>query len=99
MDSTSNKPRRWTGTELDMVKVGQEIHEAVVDEGRREGVFAYLVRDGRRGWFEKYDRRTREIHRRFSPTLAARIKANRDALKLYVEYLNCQAPVAPWARF
>ena len=90
MDSTSNKPRRWTLNELDLVNVGQEIHEAVVDEGRREGVFAYLVRDGRRGWFEKYDRRTKELHRRFSPALAARIKANRDALKLYVEYCNCQ---------
>ena len=90
MDSTSNKPRRWTRNELALVKVGQEIHEAVVDEGRREGVFAYLVRDGRRGWFEKYDRRTKELHRRFSPALAARIRANRDALKLYVEYCNCQ---------
>ena len=95
MDSTSNKPRRWTLNELDLVKVGQEIHEAVVDEGRREGVFAYLVRDGRRGWFEKYDRRTKELNRRFSPTLAARIKANRDALKLYVEYCNCQASSGP----
>lgn len=95
MDSTSNKPRRWTETELAMVKVGQEIHEAVVDEGRREGVFAYLVRDGRRGWFEKYDRRKKERHRRFSPTLAARIKANRDELKLYVEYCNCHEKGVP----
>lgn len=99
MDSTSNTPRRWTETEIAMVKVGQEIHESVVDEGRREGVFAYLVRDGRRGWFEKYDRRKKECHRRFSPTLAARIKANRDALKLYVEYLDCQALWYPWYRF
>lgn len=75
--------------ERSAVEIGHQIHMAVIDEGRREGVFAYLYEaaDGR-AWFEKYDRRTRVVSRRFSPELMARIRANASALRAYVAWRN-----------
>ena len=76
-----------SSSERRSIEIGREIHEAVVEEGRREGVFAYLYHDGQgRAWFEKYDRRTKEIHRRFSPELAARMRKHVDDLKVYARH-------------
>ena len=76
-----------------LVELGHSIHRAVVDEGRREGVFAYLYhwQDERGEWrarFEKYDRRTGLVSCRFSPGLAARIRANADAVRAYVRWMD-----------
>ena len=71
-------------SESQAVEVGWRIHQAVIAEGRREGVFAYLYHspDGR-AWFEKFDRKTKEVHRRFSPEVAAMIKGHVAELKIY----------------
>ena len=80
----------FSAAELRSIKIGRSIHEAVVDEGRREGVFAYLYHDGKgRAWFEKYDRAARKISRRFSPELMERMKLHKDDLKVYARY--CEA--------
>lgn len=76
-----------------LVELGHSVHRAVVEEGRREGVFAYLYhwQDERGEWrarFEKYDRRTGLVCCRFSPGLAARIRANADAVRAYVRWLD-----------
>lgn len=81
---------RFTAAELRSIAIGRSIHEAVVDEGRREGVFAYLYHDGKgRAWFEKYDRAARKISRKFSPELMERMKRHRDDMKVYARY--CEA--------
>lgn len=72
------------------IEVGWRIHQAVIAEGRREGVFAYLYHspDGR-AWFEKYDRklpRNQRVHRRFSPEVAAMIKGHVAELKIYARW-------------
>lgn len=69
------------------IEVGWRIHQAVIAEGRREGVFAYLYHspDGR-AWFEKYDRKTKEVHRRFSAEVAAMIKGHVAELKIYARW-------------
>ena len=71
-------------SESQAIEVGWRIHQAVIAEGRREGVFAYLYHapDGR-AWFEKFDRKTKEVHRRFSPEVAAMIKGHVAELKIY----------------
>ena len=69
------------------IEMGWRIHQAVIAEGRREGVFAYLYHspDGR-AWFEKFDRKTKEVHRRFSPEVAAMIKGHVAELKVYARH-------------
>ena len=80
------KARIWmmSTSEGQAIEVGWRIHQAVIAEGRREGVFAYLYHspDGR-AWFEKYDRKTKEVHRRFSAEVAAMIKGHVAELKIY----------------
>ena len=80
------------------VEIGLAIHQAVVDEGRREGVFAYLTRDENgRAFFQKYDPKANggngEFHSRFSKSLADRIICHREDLRAYVRWLD--HPPAP----
>lgn len=76
-----------SSSERRSIEIGREIHAAVVEEGRREGVFAYMYHDGQgRAWFEKYNKRTKEVYRRFSPELAARMRKHKDDLKVYARY-------------
>ena len=65
--------------------VGKAIHEAVIAEGRSEGVWAYLFHaaDGR-GWFEKYNPVTKERSRKFSPDLTRRMREHKDELHIYL---------------
>lgn len=87
MTTSSFERRGFTAQERRSIEIGRSIHEAVVDEGRREGVFAYLYHDGKgRAWFEKYDRAARKISRKFSPELAARMRQHKDDLKIYARY-------------
>lgn len=83
------------------IEVGRQIHLAVVDEGRREGVWAYLCDDGNgHAWFEKCEKaevRDGVIvkkpglpYRRFSPELAARIRQHKEELRIYVEWRRAQ---------
>lgn len=74
-------------SERQAIEVGYRIHQAVIAEGRREGVFAYLYHspDGR-AWFEKYDRKTKEVHRRFSQKVAAMIRGHVAELKVYARW-------------
>ncbi len=79
------------------IEIGLAIHRAVVDEGRREGVFAYLTRDEYgRAFFQKYDPKANggkgEFHSRFSNTLADRIVIHREDLRLYVRWLDNPRP-------
>ena len=76
-------------SESKAIEVGWRIHQAVIAEGRREGVFAYLYHspDGR-AWFEKYDRKTKEVHRRFSAEVAAMIKGHVAELKIYARWVE-----------
>ena len=79
------------------IEIGLAIHRAVVDEGRREGVFAYLTRDENgRAFFQKYDPKANggkgEFHSRFSKTLADRIVIHREDLRLYVRWLDNPRP-------
>lgn len=88
MTSASNFKRRiWTEADRRSIEIGAKIHQAVIDEGRREGVLAYMYQseDGR-SWFEKYDRRTKTLTRNFSSELADRMKRHRADLKIYAEY-------------
>ena len=90
MTTSSFECRGFTAQERRSIEIGRSIHEAVVDEGRREGVFAYLYHDGKgRAWFEKYDRAAGKISRRFSPELMERMKLYKDDLKVYARY--CEA--------
>lgn len=82
-----------------LVELGHSIHRAVIEEGRREGVFAYLYhwQDERGEWharFEKYDRRTGRVSCRFSSGLATRIRANADAVRAYVRWWEGQVEAA-----
>lgn len=79
------------------IDVGMEIHRAVVEEGRREGVFAYLTRDEKgRAFFQKYDPKANggkgEFHSRFSKELAGRIIVHRQELRQYVTWLDNPRP-------
>ena len=82
------------------IDIGIAIHRAVVDEGRREGVHAYLTRDERgRAFFQKYDPKANggrgEFHCRFSKALADKIIIHRDDLRGYVRWLDGPYPT-PW---
>lgn len=85
MESTSRP--RLTAAEWKSFRIGREIHQAVVAEGRAEGVHAYLYHapDGR-AWFEKYDPKAHKASRVFTRGLAERIKSNREHLKVYAKY-------------
>lgn len=84
-----SKPR--TKAELDSISIGYQIHQAVIAEGRREGVQAFLDHDiigtGKLP-FMKWDPKTKELHRRFSKALADRIKEHVADLKVYFEYVK-----------
>lgn len=87
MTTSSSERRGFTDQERRAIEIGRSIHEAVVEEGRREGVFAYLYHDGQgRAWFEKYDRSARKISRKFSPELADRMRRHKDELRIYARY-------------
>lgn len=82
-----------------LVELGHSIHRAVVEEGRREGVLAYLYhwQDERGEWrarFEKYDRRTGLVSCRFSSGLATRIRVNAEAVRAYARWLEGQVEEA-----
>lgn len=83
----SSSDRGMFHVERSAVEIGYQIHMAVIDEGRREGVFAYLYEaaDGR-AWFEKYDRRTGVVSRRFSKGLMDRIRLHGKELRAYVAW-------------
>lgn len=87
--SISDKRFRWSADEWRSIDIGHKIHQAVIEEGRAEGVFAYLYHspDGR-AWFEKYDRATKTVSRKFSQALAKRMIANRDHLRVYARYVR-----------
>lgn len=82
-----------------LVDLGHSIAQAVVEEGRREGVFAYLYhwQDERGEWharFEKYDRRAGRVSCRFSSGLATRIRANAEAVRAYARWWEGQVEAA-----
>lgn len=73
------------------IDIGCDIHRAVLAEGRRLGVHAYLTTDGQgRSWFEKYDPKTKEFCRRFSPEIMERISFYRESLRVYAEWFHGQ---------
>lgn len=71
--------------------IGYGIHQAVIAEGKREGVWANLdhelIGSGKLP-FVKFDERTKETHRRFSKELAERIRTHRDELRVYFAYVK-----------
>ena len=84
MTSISDKPR--TNAEWRSIDIGAAIHQEVLDEGRREGVFAYLYHDGKgHAWFEKCARGGNP-YRRFSSALAEKMKRHRDDLRIYARW-------------
>lgn len=71
------------------IKIGYRIHQHVVDEGRAEGVFAYLYHDGNgKAWFEKYDRKSHQVRRTFSPMVAREIRQNVQELRIYARWVE-----------
>lgn len=71
------------------VEIGYRIHRHVVDEGRAEGVFAYLYHDGKgKAWFEKYDRKSHQVRRTFSPMLARDIRLYVRELRIYARWVE-----------
>lgn len=71
------------------VEIGYRIHRHVVDEGRAEGVFAYLYHDGKgKAWFEKYDRKSHQVRRTFSPMLAREIRLYVRELRIYARWVE-----------
>lgn len=73
------------------IDIGFDIHRAVLAEGRCLGVHAYLTTDGQgRSWFEKYDPKTKEFCRRFSPEIMERISFYRESLRIYAEWYHSQ---------
>lgn len=79
------------------IDIGHAIHMEVVEEGRREGVWAYLFHDGKgQAWFEKCKpavfkdgkliERAGVPYRRFSPALVEKMRRHKDELRVYARW-------------
>lgn len=103
MISFSDKPR--SKADWRAIDIGHAIHVEVVEEGRREGVWAYLFHDGKgQAWFEKCKpavfkdgkliERAGVPYRRFSPALVEKMRRHKDELRVYARWCeNNPAPV------
>lgn len=103
MISFSDKPR--SKADWRAIDIGHAIHMEVVEEGRREGVWAYLFHDGKgQAWFEKCKpavfkdgkliERAGVPYRRFSPALVEKMRRHKDELRVYARWCeNTPAPV------
>ena len=67
----------WNSSAID---VGAAIHKRVIAEG------GYMVHLSDRSWFERYDRSTGELSRRFSDDLMRELASCRSALKVYAAW-------------
>ena len=108
MISFSDKPR--DKVDWRSIDIGHAIHMEVVEEGRREGVLAYLFHDGKgRAWFEKCKpavfkdgkliERAGVPYRRFSPALVEKMRRHKDELRVYARWLEHPPPPPPPLRF
>lgn len=90
---TSYFSRRYGESELLMIsralEIGSLIHQRVADEGRREGVAAYLYHDGcGRAWFEKFDRNSGKVSRSFSPEISRDVREHVAELRIYAKWVE-----------
>lgn len=64
----------------DAIDIGAAIHKKVLAEG------GYMVHLSDRSWFERYDRSTGELSRRFSDDLMRELASCRSALSVYAAW-------------
>ena len=75
---TSDRQRR-------LVNEGYRLHMAIVEWGRKHGVWAYRVLTATDQWFEVWDPKTKTLSRNFPEKIRGAIESNTDALKAYAD--------------
>lgn len=68
-----------------LVKEGYRLHMAIVDWGRKHGVWAYRVLTATDQWFEIWDPKAKILSRNFPGKIRGAIMSNAEALKVYAD--------------
>ena len=101
-------------TDMRLVDEGHRLHRAIVEWGRKHGVWAYRVlpRDGTACYFEIYDPKTKKFSWEFPAKIQKAIDDHAGALAEYAKwslshdmtppgsgpYQRCPRSCAQWAR-
>lgn len=75
---TSDRQRR-------LVNEGYRLHMAIVEWGRKHGVWAYRVLTATDQWFEVWDPKAKTLSRNFPEKIRGAIASNAEALKAYAD--------------
>lgn len=68
-----------------LIDEGHRLHMAIVEWGRKHGVWAYRVLTATDAWFEIWDPKAKTLSRNFPKKIREAIASNAEALRLYAD--------------
>ena len=73
-----------------LIGEGYRLHMAIVEWGRKHGVWAYRVVTATDAWFEIWDPKAKTLSRNFPEKIRGAIASNAEALKAYADDTRMQ---------
>lgn len=68
-----------------LIDEGYRLHMAIVEWGRKHGVWAYRVLTATDAWFEIWDPKAKTLSRNFPEKIRGAIASNAEALEAYAD--------------